>query len=674
YAVDNGAKVINASWGGDFFSQTLYDTIRAAGEAGVLFVAAAGNDFGSDNDVVPIYPASFDLDNIISVMSSDPNDQISDFSNFGATSVDIAEPGTDILSTSPTVQNFAMLVFGVPTNYATLSGTSLSAPYASGACALIWSQYPTLAHSTVKGILLKAVDPVFESPRLNLSGGRINLHKVLTLIPQGKAGEVLNSKDDPTDSSNLYPTIQDAIDDANDGDVLIAEANSLFLEIIDFKGKAITLRSGDITNPDDPNISPEDTLILGILDEDSVVTFMNNEGPDTVLKGFTISWGSADYGGGIRCYRASPTITDCILNNNFANFYGAGIDCVESSPTIKNCTIFDNRTASISGIGGGVNCEESSPTITDCIIRNNFANNVGGGIACFNADPTIINCVIANNSAIHLGGGIDLEYSSPTITNCTIVVDDPNAPKDGGIFARHDSLPVITNCILWGNGDDLYNCSATYSDIEDNDRGVGNIHLDPLFTTGPLGSYYLNQTSAGQLGSNSPCVDAGDPDTDVSLQIDSYTTRTDGIADAGIIDIGAHFTALPARLVQLDIIVVDANEPVEPNLAKGRVEPGSGAYRPYEVVHLEAFPDEGYRVKAWIGTDDDTLTGTINQVTIVGDTSITIEFEPVPLYQLRTEIIGGNGTISPYHKRGEYYPGGSVVTIVAAPDQTYIVD
>ncbi len=674
YAVANGAKIINASWGGDYFSQSLYDAIKEAGDAGVLFVAAAGNDYGSDNDQFPVYPASFELDNIISVMSTDPNDQKSDFSNFGATSVDIAEPGTDILSTSPTTQNLAMLVFGVSTNYATLSGTSLSAPYASGACALIWSQYPTLAHKTVKGILLKAVDPIFTSPRLNLSGGRINLHKVLTLIPKGKAGKVLNSKDDPTDPSNLYSTIQDAIDDANDGDELIAESNALFLEIIDFKGKAITLRSGDITNPDDPNISPVDTMILGVLDEDSVVTFQNNEGPDTIIKGFTIGWGSADYGGGIGCYRASPTITDCIITNNFANFYGAGIDCVESSPTIKNCTISGNRTASNTGIGGGVNCERSSPTIADCIISNNFANNVGGGIACYNADPNIINCVIADNSAIYKGGGIDLEYSSPTITNCTIVVDDPNAPKDGGIFAFHDSLPVISNCILWGNGDDLYNCSATYSCIEDNDRGIGNIHSDPLFTTGPLGKFYLNQIAAGQLGSDSPCVDAGDPDTDVNLRLDSYTTRTDGQTDAGIIDIGAHFAALPPRLVQLDVIVVDANEPVDPNMAKGRVEPGSGVYREYEVVQLEAYPDEGYRVKAWTGTDDDSLKGTSNKVTIVADTSITIEFEQVPLYQLRTEIVGGRGTISPYHRRGEYYPEGTVVTLIAAPDRTYIVD
>ncbi|MHC4243925.1 MAG: S8 family serine peptidase, partial [Planctomycetota bacterium] len=422
YAVDNGAKVINASWGGDYFSQSLYDAIKGAGEAGLLFVAAAGNDFGRDNDVKPTYPASYDLDNIISVMSSDHNDEMSVFSNYGAASVDIAEPGTDIWSTTPTSQSFAMIVFDVATNYDTLSGTSSSAPYASGACAIIWSQYPTLAHRAVKGIFLKTVDPIFSSPRLNLSGGRINMYNALTLIPQGKAGRVLNSKDDPSDPANLYLTIQDAIDDANDGDVLIAESNSLFLETIDFKGKAITLRSGDITNPDDPNISPEDTILLGILDEDSVVTFQNNEGSGTVLKGFTISWGSADYGGGIRCDKSSPTITDCIISNNFANYYGAGIDCVESSPTIKNCTIINNLTSSNTGIGGGVNCEDSSPTISNCIISNNFADNFGGGIACYQSNPAIFNCIITNNSALYKGGGIDLEYSSPTITNCTIVV------------------------------------------------------------------------------------------------------------------------------------------------------------------------------------------------------------------------------------------------------------
>ena len=670
YAVDNGAKVINASWGANFYSQSLYDAIKDAGDAGLLLVAAAGNDYGSDNDVNPIYPASFDLDNIISVMATDPNDEMSDFSNFGATSVDVAEPGSEILSTSPTFQTFAMLVFNVGMNYETLSGTSMAAPHVSGACALVWAKYPTLAHQAVKGILLKTVDPTLSSPRLNLSGGRINLYSALTLIPSGKAGKVLNSRDDPSDPANLYSTIQTAIDDANDGDVLIAEADALFLETIDFKGKAITLRSGDISNPNDPNISPEDTIILGILDEDSVVTFQSGEGPETVLKGFTISWGNAEYGGGIRCDGASPTITDCIISNNFAKFYGGGVDCLDASPTIKDCTITENQTSSNAGIGGGVNCERSSPVIENCLISYNFSNNVGGGIACHYANPTIFNCIIANNSAIYKSGGIDLEYSSPTITNCTIVVDDPNAPKDGGIFALHDSSPVITNCILWGNGDDLYKSSATYSCIEDDDPGMGNIHSDPLFMTGPLGDYYLRQTAAGQL-SDSPCVDAGDPSTDIGV---IYTTRTDGVADAGVVDIGAHYIVLPAELVQLNVTVVDANVPVDPNLANGYVEPDSGVYRQYEVVQLRAYPDEGYRIKAWTGTDDDSSIEPNNIVTLMAEASVTIEFEEIPLYQLRTEVIGGRGAISPYHRRGEYYPDGTVVILVATPDISYIVD
>lgn len=672
YAVKNGAKIINASWGGNYFSQSLYDAIKDAGDAGLLFVAAAGND-GKDNEAFPVYPASFDLDSIITVMSTDHDDKRSVFSNYGAGSVDVAAPGTDILSTTPVKQLFPMIVFNVSTSYATLSGTSASAPYCAGACALLWSQYPTLPNRLVKGLLLKTVDPTLSSPRVCLSGGRINLHRALTLIPSGRAGRVRNAKDDPSDPSNLYPTIQQAIDAASDGDTLVAEAGTLFLEAIDFKGKTITLRSGNIDQPSDPNISPEDTHLLGLLAEGPVVTFANAEGPATTLKGFTISWGNADFGGGIRCDGASPTITDCIITNNFAKYYGAGIDCYDASPTIRNCTITDNRTSGSSGIGGGANFELSAAVLANCVISNNFADNVGGAIACYNANPAIFNCVMANNSAIYQGGGIHLEQSAPAITNCTIVVDDPNASKDGGIFAHNDSFPLITNCILWGNGDDLFNCSATYSNIEDNDKGVGNIHVAPTFVTGPLGNYYLSQIAAGQL-TDSAGVDLGNPATDPALAINTYTTRTDGVADAGPIDIGAHYPALPAILVRLNITVVEAGVPARPDLAHGRVEPPSGDYRQFEVVRLKAYPNEGYRVKAWTGTDDDSLKGPDNIITLAADANVTVEFEQVPLYQLRTEVVGGGGTIAPYHRRGQQYPDGTVVTLVAAPDQTYIVD
>ncbi len=105
YAVDNGAHIINASWGGADYSQTEYDAIEYADEHGVLVVAAAGNGGedgeGDNNDETPEYPASYDLPNIISVAATDQDDALAEFSNYGANSVDVAAPGVNIYSTIP---------------------------------------------------------------------------------------------------------------------------------------------------------------------------------------------------------------------------------------------------------------------------------------------------------------------------------------------------------------------------------------------------------------------------------------------------------------------------------------------------------------------------------------------------------------------------------------------
>jgi len=92
YATMMGVQLTNNSWGGGGYSQGLYDAIAAAGEAGQLFVAAAGNSYGNNNDINPHYPSSYDLDNIISVAATDHNDQLASFSNYGAESVDIGLP------------------------------------------------------------------------------------------------------------------------------------------------------------------------------------------------------------------------------------------------------------------------------------------------------------------------------------------------------------------------------------------------------------------------------------------------------------------------------------------------------------------------------------------------------------------------------------------------------
>lgn len=170
YAVMMGADITNNSWGGGGPSQALYDAIANAGSAGQLFVASAGNggsdSLGDNNDFLPSYPASYDLDNIISVAASDHQDQLSSFSNYGLESVDLAAPGVDIVST-------------VPGGYDSFNGTSMAAPHVTGAASLLLSQNPDLTPTQLKDQLLSTVDPVAELQGLTVSGGRLNAHQAL---------------------------------------------------------------------------------------------------------------------------------------------------------------------------------------------------------------------------------------------------------------------------------------------------------------------------------------------------------------------------------------------------------------------------------------------------------------------------------------------------------------
>ncbi len=271
----------------------------------------------------------------------------------------------------------------------------------------------------------------------------------------------------------------------------------------------------------------------------------------------------ADYGGGIYSTDSSPTITNCTISGNSTTFAGGGgIDCYYSSPTITNCTISGNTA---NAFGGGIDCYYSSPTITNCRISGNSARYEGGGIECSGSSPAITNCMISGNSARY-GGGIECGESSPTITNCTISGNSADR-KGGGIYCWCDCSPMMTNCILWANvaptGHEIaltstdYPSTLTvrYSDVQGGageayveagctlDLDASNIDLDPLFVSGPLHNYYLSQIAAGQ-GSDSPCVDAGS-DTAANLGLDELTTRTDGVPDTGIVDMGYHAPYAP---------------------------------------------------------------------------------------------------------------------------------
>lgn len=167
YAVRNGAKVINASWGGGAFSQALLNAITAANNAGVLFVTAAGNN-GTNNDTTPSYPANYNVANIVAVAATDSADTRAGFSNFGPRTVHVAAPGVAILST---VLNNA---------YASLSGTSMASPHVAGVATLMLGANPTLTVSALKSALLASVDAKGSLTGVISTGGRVNAFKAVT--------------------------------------------------------------------------------------------------------------------------------------------------------------------------------------------------------------------------------------------------------------------------------------------------------------------------------------------------------------------------------------------------------------------------------------------------------------------------------------------------------------
>ncbi len=170
FARTNGARVINMSLGGAGFSSSLSNALFAVREAGIIVVASAGNE-GVNVDVAPRFPACYQIDNIISVAASTRADALWTSSNYGATNVDLAAPGNQITSTFFVTDNYYL---------GPLSGSSFSAAYVSGACALLRAKYPSESPQQIIARLLNGVDPLAALAGKCVTSGRLNLHKALS--------------------------------------------------------------------------------------------------------------------------------------------------------------------------------------------------------------------------------------------------------------------------------------------------------------------------------------------------------------------------------------------------------------------------------------------------------------------------------------------------------------
>jgi subtilisin family serine protease len=157
---DANVRILNNSWGGAGYSTALANEIEAANSADMLFVAAAGNS-NVNTDATPFYPSAYTNTNIVSVAASDNRDGRASFSNYGRTSVDLAAPGVDILSTFP------------GNSYQYLSGTSMATPHVSGAAALVLAACP-MNTASLKSVLLSSASLLYSFQGLSVTQGRLN--------------------------------------------------------------------------------------------------------------------------------------------------------------------------------------------------------------------------------------------------------------------------------------------------------------------------------------------------------------------------------------------------------------------------------------------------------------------------------------------------------------------
>jgi len=166
YAVSKGVKVSNNSWGGGGYSTALFNAIQAAQNAGHIFVAAAGNS-NINIDTTPSYPASYNLANVVAVASTTSSEVRSSFSNYGTNTVDIAAPGSSILSTTPN------------NTYSTFSGTSMASPHVAGAIALYWDANPGDTAAQVIQKLRDSADTLTSLNGLVNGSRRLNVGRML---------------------------------------------------------------------------------------------------------------------------------------------------------------------------------------------------------------------------------------------------------------------------------------------------------------------------------------------------------------------------------------------------------------------------------------------------------------------------------------------------------------
>jgi len=489
YATGRGADIINCSWGS---TSTLSFAVTAAQDAGVLIVTAAGNDNTDRNSErgVPSYLST--RPGVISVAATGNTDAKASFSNFGSW-VELAAPGVSIYTTTYFASSDTH-------GYSAVSGTSFSSPITCGAAALVWSALPGLTAGQVASRLygsadnIDAVNPEYVG---KLGAGRVNLLRAL--------GDHAHKV--PLEFPTLYDALNSAaIGDTIDISGSLALAGPIVipgkeLKIFGGYGADFTWRNWH-TNPTHINgvVNSHALKFVGtVATATEIDGFLITGGGGSTFSGVPYS---AEYGGGVMLNGTSPTLRNIDITGNGVGddfqlgcggglsmtnssavldnvhihgnsaVYGAGLFAFESTPTLMNCLIENNRSVttnlSYGPVGGGIHVLDSDLTLINCIIRGHIDQIDGGGIyaAGINSSSSLdlTGGMIRDNSAKDHGGGLCLDGGSLTALRTLI---DGNTRTDastfmhgGGIYATGatvslDSVTCTNNTGMVGGGLEL---------------------------------------------------------------------------------------------------------------------------------------------------------------------------------------------------------------------------
>ena len=575
---DTNVRVMNASWGtlGDF-NPALQTAITSAQTADILFVAAAGNGdvtgrgVDLDNDL-GFFPASFDVDNIIAVAATDNNDNLARFSNFGATSVDLAAPGVGIAGLNLDDD----LIFR--------TGTSMATPHVTGTVALLAALRPFATASEIRDAIVGSVRTVGGLSGDVATGGVLNAEAALNIDTFAPRGIVVTANDITTDGGTTQDIIIQYDDDTlvdvstfDDTDIIVrkqddgtefsapflfgpnsdvASASTLYRMtapggtwLLEDNGiYEVVLQAGEVS---DTGGRSNREAVIGSFEV--AIAFAGQLDVTTTADGTTagtlraaVIAANAEAGLNTIALRPGETytldisgagedasatgdldVTDAdglVIRGNGATIQiVGGIDRVFDVQASGVLTLLDVTITggSVTGDGGGVRNTGGTLTVERSLLTGNTATS--GGALATTGTTTLVNTTISGNSATN-GAGIDHSASTLLLSSVTVT---SNAATTSGGGIRSSANAQLQNTIVAGNSATTSNPDTSGSFTSNGHNLIGivgtatgltdGVSVDQVGSSGTpldpvLGDLKDNGgfTFTHRLLPGSPAIDAGD--------------------------------------------------------------------------------------------------------------------------------------------------------------------